>query len=57
MTVQPRIKGSPHNAKLDTETARLVRSSKQSNAELARLIGVSRETIRKCRKEITWAHR
>lgn len=46
----------PHNAKIDDDTARLIRASKQSNRALARLIGVSHETIRLCRDRVTWDH-
>lgn len=49
-----RRKSDRHHAKLDVETVRLIRASKQSSRALGRIVGVSHEAIRQVRSRVTW---
>ena len=44
-----------HNTKLEEWIVRLIRRSRQSNVELAKLIGVSTQAIRDVRAHRSWA--
>jgi hypothetical protein len=42
------------NAKLDEDAVRMIRQSRQTNADLAKLTGVSCEAVRLIRRGVTW---